>query len=200
MVTVTDVLFTPETPAAAAEWPVELSPAERALARLIPVYGLGGELVGHAIVDSDTYPALSRFRWYMSKGYARRESSLGTVRVHLPMHRVVMCCWPNDGLEVDHINRCRLDNRRANLRYATHLENCRNRAAPYTYMPRPDVVRRFRARPVWQTRERLWRARFQHTTHGRRVVHSVGWFKTCEEADQALTASIAEHERAGCDG
>ncbi|MGE5594792.1 MAG: HNH endonuclease [Hyphomicrobiales bacterium] len=40
------------------------------------------------------------------------------------MHRLVMP--PRPGFEIDHINLDRLDNRKANLREATHCQNVRN--------------------------------------------------------------------------
>jgi hypothetical protein len=42
------------------------------------------------------------------------------------MHRDIMGT-PPDGMQVDHINGNKLDNRRENLRFATASENCINR-------------------------------------------------------------------------
>lgn len=43
------------------------------------------------------------------------------------LHRMIMDCA--DGVQVDHINLDKLDNRRCNLRFASHAENQRNRRA-----------------------------------------------------------------------
>lgn len=57
-----------------------------------------------------------------------------TVQVHgrlYPVHRVVMLmCYGfyGEGLEVDHINHVRNDNRLVNLRFVTHGENMRNKS------------------------------------------------------------------------
>lgn len=40
------------------------------------------------------------------------------------MHRVILP--PSPGLEIDHINGDKLDNRRSNLRVVTHAENMKN--------------------------------------------------------------------------
>lgn len=77
-------------------------------------------------VDAADLPALSAFRWRLSpQGYvvaSRREAGKPTVAL---MHRVLLAAGP--GQEVDHINGDRLDNRRANLRLCSRVENARNR-------------------------------------------------------------------------
>lgn len=70
-----------------------------------------------ALVDDEDFEYLNQWDWFFHSGYAKRTG--------LRMHNVIMC--PQNGLEVDHINGDKLDNRRANLRVCTHSENMKNR-------------------------------------------------------------------------
>lgn len=84
----------------------------------------------NAIVDDEDYDALIGYRWSFANGYARRTiyaRGQGRIRKGASeiMHRVIMNA-PR-GMEVDHINRNRLDNRRCNLRLVTHTQNAWNR-------------------------------------------------------------------------
>jgi len=76
---------------------------------------------GIALVDDEDYERLSAVRWRRNFGYA--QGCFGGRKVS--MQQVVLPDCP-PGLERDHINRNRLDNRRANLRLVTHSENMRN--------------------------------------------------------------------------
>jgi hypothetical protein len=79
------------------------------------------------LVDDDDFAWLSRWKWKLHKeGYACRTGwdKVRQAWTCVLMHRVIV--QPADGLEVDHINRQRLDNRRGNLREVTHQENCAN--------------------------------------------------------------------------
>ncbi len=75
-----------------------------------------------ALVDPEDYNALSKFKWYAHKEsglfYATRQSN------SIRMHRVIT--GANVGQEVDHKNGNGLDNRRANLRFATRSQNAAN--------------------------------------------------------------------------
>jgi len=76
------------------------------------------------IVDDDIFELVSKVKWYCtSTGYARNDN-FGY------LHRFVLGL--NGELQADHINRNRLDNRRCNLRIATHNDNQRNRGAMRT--------------------------------------------------------------------
>lgn len=177
-----------ETPGMAA-WPVDLTEAERAQARLLPVRSKDRGTV-YAIVDADLYPALARWAWRLDKaGYVRRTTSVGPTRINLMLHRVVMCCTAHDGLELDHVNRCVLDNRRCNLRFVTRAQNLANRThfAPGA-----------RAKPRFEKGK--WRGQFQHKRpDGVTVVHRVGGYPSYEEAEVALADAARRHEESGCD-
>jgi hypothetical protein len=79
-----------------------------------------------AIVDDDDVELLSRFSWQLNcQGYATANVGIGRAHVtHERMHRLIM--RPPDGIDVDHINGNRLDNRKCNLRLATRQQNLRN--------------------------------------------------------------------------
>ncbi len=78
------------------------------------------------IVEPRDYYWLNNFHWGLKgnndRTYAIRLISTANYKVqYLSMHRAIM--GNPKGLLVDHENRNRLDNRRANLRIATHSQN-----------------------------------------------------------------------------
>lgn len=81
----------------------------------IPV-GMNGEM---ATVDKE-YATLDKYKWCFTDGYAKTHLD-GKI---IGMHRFVL--GDKDGYEIDHINRVKLDNRKANLRHATHQQNIHN--------------------------------------------------------------------------
>ena len=75
-----------------------------------------------AIIDEEDDPWIGQYKWFCSAyGYAVRGADKGGRRTILYMHRVILGTSP--GIQVDHINGNRLDNRRCNLREVTSAQN-----------------------------------------------------------------------------
>lgn len=84
----------------------------------------------HTIVDDDDLYELSQYAWRLQKqGYAARQQS-DPHRLVL-MSRHILGLRPGDGLQADHINGDRLDNRRSNLRVVTSPANHQNVHKPF---------------------------------------------------------------------
>ena len=84
----------------------------------------------YALVDPEDYERLSKYKWHAIKSkntfYASRSIHLGKNKwKHIKMHREIID--PPDYLFVDHVNHTGYDNRKANLRTATHRQNSYNR-------------------------------------------------------------------------
>ena len=81
-----------------------------------------------ALVDDEDFEWLNQWKWSWKPdrygGYATR-TQLSPVRRLISMSRLIM--GEPEGLEVDHINQNKLDNRKENLRICTTLENQRNK-------------------------------------------------------------------------
>lgn len=77
----------------------------------------------YALVDDEDYEILNKYKWHLERDYAVR-STYNKVRGRIRMHRQILNI--NKNLEVDHINRNGLDNRRINLRACTRSQNNRN--------------------------------------------------------------------------
>ena len=74
-----------------------------------------------AIVDDDDYEELNQFKWYSNNGYVCRAIKINGVYKTIPLHRTVN--KTPIGLETDHINRNKLDNRKSNLRSVSRSIN-----------------------------------------------------------------------------
>ena len=88
------------------------------------------------------------------------------------LHRLIWI-WHGNSIdttkEIDHINRCRTDNRIENLRQVTRAVNRSNRAAQYVYK---------------HTQSKKWRA---YTTEKQKQVKKyIGYYETKEEALEAV--------------
>jgi len=83
-----------------------------------------------ALVDDCDYEYLNRWKWQLKKGsrtyYAERPAGSKRNREKIIMHRLILGLSKGDGVIVDHRNRNGLDNRRSNLRIATHQQNSAN--------------------------------------------------------------------------
>lgn len=89
---------------------------------------LSGTREKYAIVDADVFDYLNTWKWHYGKkdGYARRGTKIkGKSKTYL-IHRLIIDI--PIGMQIDHINGNRLDNRRENLRVCTPKQNARNRS------------------------------------------------------------------------
>lgn len=83
-----------------------------------------------AIVDDEDYAFINQWKWYCStSGYAVRHQYVGTVNgkqknIAILMHRLIN--KTPKGMDTDHIDHDRLNNRKSNLRSATVAQNQMN--------------------------------------------------------------------------
>lgn len=79
-----------------------------------------------ATVDDEDHPLVAQYKWHANKkGYAVGSIPTGRRGArHVLMHRLIL--GAQRGEQVDHVDGKPLNNTRANLRIATHSENCRN--------------------------------------------------------------------------
>jgi hypothetical protein len=140
----------------------------------------------YAIVDARDYESLSRYKWYlhvsMGTCYAVRNVKRNGKMGHLWMHRVIMNA-PEE-LVVDHINHNGLDNRRVNLRLATHKQNKWN--------SRKGKTRgKSRYKGVgWDRRSRKWRAVL--CVNGKK--QSLGYYEDEIEAAKACDRAARKYK------
>lgn len=152
--------------------------ADGATAR-VPLYGRDGSIRAYAIIDAADAEWVSQWRWHLNDGYARRTEWIPGGRFRaFKLHRELLGLTPDDAAEVDHINRDTLDNRRANLRKATHSGNMQNTSS------HADTSSRYRG-VSWNKGRRRWQAYL--SVGGRKV--TIGRYRTEEEAHEAVSAA-----------
>lgn len=139
----------------------------------------GGQI---ATVEDVDYGRLSSFRWHIDKdGYAVRTYQVAGKQKRELMHRAVS--GAPLGLEVDHRNMDRLDNRRENLRVCTSSQNKFNKTKKSNNTSGYKGVHYYKSRGNYQV---------QLQAEGKRV--NVGYFRTAEEAARAYdNAALLYH-------
>lgn len=119
-------------------------------------------------VDESDFKVLSKYFWSVgSHGYATGSVS-GKNKL---LHRVLTEC--PQGMEVDHVNGNRLDNRRSNLRICSRLQNAKNGSG---HMSKPVPFK-----GVFRAMSGRWRAQIKSDG----VLYHLGVFDTPEIAAEA---------------
>ena len=102
-----------------------------------------------ALVDDEDFEWLSQWNWNKNQyGYAMRSTMKNGKSKNLFMHQLIMEC--PKGMEIDHANRNKLDNRRSNLRVATRQQNSRN--MPATHKSKTSIYKGV----SWYSRDQRW--------------------------------------------
>lgn len=131
-----------------------------------------------AIVD-DIDADLSKYKWHTNNGYAVGRPNKTEKKEW--MHRIVLVRKIGrplkDNEDTDHINHNRADNRRSNLRVATHIQNCWNNSG------HSDSKSQYKGVCYFQESDK-WRASIN--------AHHIGLFDTEIEAAYAHDAVARE--------
>ena len=117
--------------------------------------------------DLEDYELIKDYCWHISKGYVMTLDRTTGKRILL--HRLVM--HPEKDEVVDHINRDKLDNRKANLRVCTSSDNAKNRGTRKNNVSGVTGV-------TWNKQASKWEARINMS--GKRI--HLGAFTDINEA------------------
>jgi hypothetical protein len=143
------------------------------------------------LVDDENFDYLNQWKWYYSGRYVMRRDNKLFKTVY--MHRVIM--ETPDGMDTDHINGNRLDNRKDNLRICNNTQNAQNANI------RKDNKSGYKG-VCFVNRDKKWSARIQK----QKIRVSLGNFNTPEDAakmyDEAakeLHGEFAKLNFSGCE-
>jgi hypothetical protein len=119
-------------------------------------------------VDDEDFEGVSEYQWRLrSDGYIQGSSSIN--RKNIMLHRLIL--RTPVGFDTDHINHNLRDNRRENLRIATHSQNLANG------LKRRDGSSQFKG-VRWHKERRKWQARIGYKGKN----FHLGLFKSEKEA------------------
>lgn len=83
-----------------------------------------------ALIDDDIFEIVNEYKWSLRKGYVvstmshHKDRKIGIRHKVINLHHIVLPF--NEGMDIDHKNRNRLDNRRSNLRHIKRSVNSLN--------------------------------------------------------------------------
>lgn len=128
-----------------------------------------------AIVDDEDFDRINLYKWRYCKGAAQSQTERPNRKVLL-MHRMILNA--PDGVEVDHINGDALDNRKSNLRLASHKQNLANQKMKASNTSGFKGV-------TWHSKNKRWIAQIQGG-------HYLGSYATAEDAARAYDKKAKE--------
>lgn len=149
------------------------------LKETVEIHFEAGDVV---LIERRDLPLFASYSWYVVHGrgqskYLIRNSSNRTVSFHSQL------MGPESGMEIDHINRNGLDNRRANLRFVTHQQNQNNLSRKRHGTSRFRYVHRAKEKGSWCAM----------VTYGGRV-KNIGHFDSEIEAAHAANNYIIKNK------
>ena len=130
-----------------------------------------------AIVDDEDFEDLAKFKWAYHGGYAHRVFIKDGKKTGELMHRVIVNAPA--GMDIDHVNRNPLDNRKCNLRVATRSQNNANKA---------QREGSFKG-ACWRPIPRRWKA-YIKVDH--KQIH-LGYFSNAVDAAKAYNAAALKY-------
>ena len=144
---------------------------------------------GHLfLIDAEDWPGISGYKWSVSSdGDGRMYVSTRIGKKKIYLHRMLLDA--PDGQRVDHRNGDPLDNRKANLRLATHQQNMFNRRKAQTYGNKPTTSS-FKG-VSWDNSCGRYKAQIMKD----RVNHNLGCFR--DERSAAMAYARAAQEMFG---
>ena len=132
------------------------------------------------LIDDEDYEIVSKRTWYLSPdGYVKRCELVEGKKKTVSVHRLVMNAPA--GMQVDHINRNPLDNRKENLRICTASQNACNRPKLRTNKSGYKGV-------AWDYKSNKWRVQIDF--EGNKT--NVGCFTDPREAHRAYCEKAKE--------
>jgi len=160
-----------------------LSLSDDGLMALIPLRAIDRKTVrAYAIIDAADAEWANQWRWCLDHdGYVIRVGKTpdGSRITSFKLHRELLGLVPDDGLEGDHINRIKLDNRRENLRPVPDGKNVQNQGS----QPGSSSYRGV----TWSKQHRKWQAQ----TFAAGKYRYLGYFDREEDAAEAARAGRA---------
>lgn len=134
-----------------------------------------------AIVNDSDYELVARHKWHRSsKGYAQTVLPLGRGQQRtVLMHRLILDA--PKGIQVDHIDHDKLNNRRSNIRLCSGHDNQGNRRSSVGSSRFKGVT--------WSKQKRKWKAYIQQ----RKSTCYLGYYDAEEAAARAYDAAAREY-------
>lgn len=153
----------------------------------MPLLRRDGSVAAYTALDAGDVATFGAWTWRLSaKGRAVRSERRAGKLVTVYLAREVLGLRPESdargGIHADHINGDKLDNRRENLRPASHAQNQQNRSS------RPGSSSSFRG-VNWNKDTQSWKA--EARLNGRS--HHIGLFDDEREAAAAASVWRAQH-------